>query len=57
LFIVNKETANALLSNDGGEQEYKVTVMAGPNHIITLPTVSTLPDGSSSGDPDGKISE
>src|SRR5215813_2299761 len=31
--------------------------VAGPNQVITLPTDSVLLDGSTSSDPDGKISE
>ncbi|MES1223263.1 MAG: hypothetical protein ABUT20_47655, partial [Bacteroidota bacterium] len=31
--------------------------IAGPDQVITLPTDSVLLDGSSSSDPDGKISE
>src|SRR4249919_3421961 len=31
--------------------------VAGPDRVITLPTDSVLLDGSSSSDPDGKISE
>ena len=31
--------------------------VAGPDQVITLPTDSVLPDGSSSSDPDGRISE
>jgi hypothetical protein len=33
------------------------TAIAGPDQVITLPTDSVLLDGSSSSDPDGKISK
>jgi hypothetical protein len=33
------------------------SAIAGPDQVITLPTVSISLDGSSSGDPDGMISE
>ncbi|MBD0376206.1 MAG: hypothetical protein ICV51_11305, partial [Flavisolibacter sp.] len=42
---------------EGCNQNNKPPIAAaGPDTIITLPTDSTLLDGSKSGDPDGKIS-
>ena len=54
LFISCQKEIFCKECNNGNKSPFAI---AGPDQVITLPTDSVLLDGSSSGDPDGTISE